>query len=95
MQQPTYLMAKVHLVEVFECYNVNPQKLESLLHTFFGKACLNVDVFDKNGKRCTPREWFIAPLEVIEQAIALIISGEIVDPCYDAESKRIMAKRSR
>ncbi len=90
--EATYLMAKVHLVEVFECYNVNPQKLESLLHTFFGKACLNVDVHDKNGKRCTPREWFIAPLEVIEQAIALIISGEIVDYRYDQDLKRIQEK---
>lgn len=90
--QPTYLMAKVHLVEVFECYNVNPQKLEGLLHTFFGKACLNVDVFDKNGKRCTPREWFIAPLHVIEEAIELIISGEIINYVYDEEEKLIFRK---
>lgn len=87
--EPTYLMAKVHLVEIFECYNVNPQKLESLLHTFFGKACLNVDVFDKSGKRCTPREWFIVPLPVIEETIALIISGEIVNYRYDQQAKLI------
>jgi hypothetical protein len=40
-------MAPVKVVEVFECYNLNPQKFELLLHTFFGKACLNVDVYDK------------------------------------------------
>ncbi len=90
--EATYLMARVHLVEVFECYNLNPQKLESLLHTFFGNACLNVDVHDKNGKRCTPREWFIAPLEVIEKAIALIISGEIVNFRYDSELQLITGK---
>ena len=34
-------------------------------------------VFDEKGKRHTPREWFIAPMEVIEQAIELIINGKI------------------
>lgn len=90
--EPTYLMAKVHIVETFECYNLNPQKLESLLHTFFGKACLEVDVFDRSGKRFTPREWFIAPLEVIEEAIKLIILGEIVDYEYDGDAKAIRGK---
>jgi len=71
----------------------NPQKLESLLHTFFGNACLNVDVFDKKGKRCTPREWFIAPLEVIEEAINLIITGEIINYKYEANSKLIRTKQ--
>jgi len=90
--EPTYLMAKVHLVEVFECYNLNPQKLESLLHTFFGSACLNIDVFDKTGKRCTPREWFIAPLSIIEEAINLILTGEIVNYQYDQQAKQIAQK---
>lgn len=75
--QPTYLMAEVRIVKVYKCYNLNPQKLESLLHRFFGKVCLNVDVFDLEGERHTPREWFIAPLDVIDQAIHLIMSGKI------------------
>ena len=85
-------MAKVHVVETFECFNLNPQKLEMLLHKFFGKICLEVDVFDKFGKRTTPREWFIAPLPVIEEAIELIISGEIIDCIYDTELKVICKK---
>ena len=89
---PTYLMAPVHIVETFECFNLNPQKLELLLHRFFGKVCLEVDVFDKSGKRYAPREWFIAPLPVIEEAIELIISGEIVNYVYDEEAKLICRK---
>lgn len=89
---PTYLMAPVHIVETFECFNLNPQKLELLLHRFFGKVCLEVDVFNQSGKRYTPREWFIAPLPVIEEAIELIISGEIVSFIYDDESKLIRSK---
>jgi hypothetical protein len=33
-QDPTYLMAEVMPVTEFKTYNLNPQKLELLLHTF-------------------------------------------------------------
>jgi hypothetical protein len=81
--EPTYLLADVRIVMAYKCYNMNPQKFELLIHNFFGAACLNVDVFGKDGKRYTPREWFIAPLDIIERAIHLIISGEIVKYRYD------------
>lgn len=87
--EPTYLMAEVRIVMVYKCFNMNTQKLEQLLHNFFGASCLNIDVFDKGSNRHIPREWFIAPLEVIEQAIHLIISGDIVNFRYDAENEMI------
>lgn len=90
--EPTYLMAPVNIVTIFQCYNMNPQKLELLLHTFFGNSCLNIDIFDKNGQRHTPREWFVAPLDVIEDAINLILNGEIVHCRYDADNQRIVRK---
>ena len=89
---PTYLMANVHIVETFKCFNLNPQKLELLLHQFFGKACLEVDVFDKSAKRYTPREWFVVPLAVIEETIEMIISGDIIGVEYDDELKMIFQK---
>lgn len=89
---PTYLMAPVKIITTFECYNLNPQKMEQLLHNFFGDACLNADIFDKNNKRYTPREWFIAPLEVIEKAIALILNGEIVNYRYDNVAEKVVGK---
>lgn len=92
VEDPTYLMAPVRVVTTFECYNLNPQKLELLLHKFFGKVCLEVDVFDTAGKRHTPREWFIAPLAVIEEAIKLSLSEEIVDYYYDSQMKLIRRK---
>jgi len=90
--EPTYLMAPVLVISVFECYNMNTQKLEQLLHKFFGSSCLNIDIFDKLGERHMPREWFIAPLGVIEQAIELILSGEIVCYRYDNLNERIVFK---
>lgn len=85
-EEPTYLMAPVKVISVFECYNLNPQKFELLLHTFFGKACLNVDVFDKAGKRFSPREWFVAPLHIIEATANMLINGDIVNYRYDPET---------
>lgn len=91
-EEPTYLMAPVKVIAVFEYYNLNPQKFELLLHTFFGKACLNVDVFDKTGKRFSPREWFVAPLHIIEAAANMLINGEIVNYRYDPDSSGIVER---
>lgn len=91
-KEPTYLMAPVCIQGAWKCFNMNPQKLEQLLHNFFGNSCLELDIFDEKGKRHTPREWFIAPIEVIEQAIELIINGKIVNYKFDTENMIILNK---
>jgi len=83
-------MAPVNVISVFKCFNLNPQKLEQLLHQFFGAACLNIDVFDNQGRRHMPREWFVAHLDVIQQAIELLLNGEIINYRYDSELKQIV-----
>lgn len=93
-QQPTYLMADVRIVMTYKCYNMNPQKFEQLIHTFFGNSCLNIDVFDKEGNRFTPREWFIVPVGIIDQAIHLIISGDIVKHQYDSTNEEIVTRKN-
>lgn len=91
-EDPTYLMAPVHILSTFDCYNFNPQKLEQLLHNFFGEACLNIDIYDKEGRRNTPREWFIAPFEVIEKAVKMILTGDIVKYRYEIAGEKIVLK---
>ncbi len=91
-KEPTYLMADVNIVRTFQCLNMNPQKLEQLLHNFFGSACLSIDIFDEKGQRHTPREWFVAPLNIIEEVILLITSKEIIKFKYDSRSQSIMRK---
>lgn len=91
-QDPTYLMAGVKIISAFQCYNMNSQKFEQLLHNFFGKACLNIDVYDQKGKRHVPQEWFIAPLNVIERAIHMIINGEIMNYRFDVNTGNITLK---
>ena len=90
--EPTYLMAPVSIVSAYECYNMNPHKLEQLLHRFFGTSCLSIDIFDYEGQRHTPREWFIAPLEIIEQTIDMILSGEVVEYRYDSSMQMIVGR---
>ncbi len=92
IQEPTYLMADVRILMTYKCYNMNPQKFEQLIHNFFGNSCLNIDVFDKEGNRHTPREWFIAPVGIIDQAIHLIISGDIVKYKYDSKNEEIVTR---
>lgn len=91
-KEPTYLMAKVKIESAYKCYNMNPQKLEQLLHNFFGSSCLNIDIFDENKIRHTPREWFIAPLDVIEEAVELIISGTVLNYKFNSETSLIEEK---
>ncbi len=91
-KEPTYLMAPVEFVTGWQCLNMNPQKLENLLHNFFGSSCLNIDVIDENGLKHCPREWFIAPLEVIEQTIELIINGKILNYQYDPINTTIVRR---
>lgn len=90
--EPTYLMAPVQLVSEFECYNMKAHKFEGLLHTFFGHSCLDVKVADHKGIAHTPREWFIAPLPCIKQAIQMLITGDIVNYRYDAVMQEILEK---
>jgi len=89
INEPTYLMAPVRIVAVYETYNMNTQKFEQLIHKFFGKVCLNIDIFGNDNKRYTPREWFIVPFEIIEQVVELIISGDIVGYRYDEKNEEL------
>ena len=88
----TYLMAPVKIIATYQCYNMNSQKFELLLHKFFGGACLDIDVFDEKNKRHTPREWFVVPLQAIEETIELVITGKITDYAYDSQQGRIILK---
>jgi hypothetical protein len=89
---PTYLMADVQIVGIWECFNMNPQKFEQLLHNFFASVRLDLDVNDDKGKRHRPQEWFIVPIEVINQAIEMLADGSIVNYKYDDNSESIVLK---
>lgn len=90
--EATYLYAEVTKVSSYVCYNRNADKLEQLLHRFFAEACLNIDIEIIQGKRITPREWFVVPFEEIERAIELILNGQIINYKYDKKTEKIIHK---
>ncbi len=87
---PTFLMAPVHPVKVFDVVNLNANKFEALIHRFFGDTCLDIEIMGRFGKPFRPREWFLVPLPVVEQAIKMLIDGSIVSHRYDASSQSIV-----
>jgi hypothetical protein len=91
-KDPTYLMAPVKIEAIYKTYNMNTQKFEQLLHNFFGNSCLNIDIWDEKLRRKMPQEWFVAPIEIIDQAIKMIITEEIIHYKYDQELKVIVLR---
>ncbi len=88
--EATYLFADVTKVSSYACYNRNADKLEQLLHRFFASACLDIDLFNEKGQRLNPREWFVVPFEIIEEAIELILNEDIINYKYDSDAKLII-----
>jgi len=92
-KSPTYLMAPVEVVASYRTYNLRASALENLLHRVFAEVRLDLTQIDRKGRDYDPSEWFVVPWAVIDQAVELIISGEIVDYTYDSEA-RALRKRS-
>lgn len=90
--EPTYLMADVKIEAKYKCFNLNTQKFELIIQKLFGNSCLNIDIFDSKGLRHSPREWFIVPLKIINQAIELIIKEDIIGYYYDNQTEQLVKK---
>lgn len=91
-REATYLYGDVEIVVKYSCYNMNTQSFESLLHRLFASVCLDIDLYDADGKRVIPREWFVVPLNVINEAIELFISGGIVNYRFDSRINELVLK---
>ncbi|QHE73084.1 GIY-YIG nuclease family protein [Rhodococcus sp. WAY2] len=89
-KSPTYLMAPVDVVANYRAYNLKASALENLLHRVFAEVRLDITQIDRKGRGYDPSEWFVAPLNVIDQAIDLIISGDIVGYVYDPQAQKLI-----
>jgi len=89
-KDPTYLLADVEIVATFKLANINRKRLEALLHKFFGSARLDLELKDRFGEQVEPREWFLVPLPVIEEAIRMLIDGSIGNFRYDPNAARVV-----
>lgn len=90
--EPTYLMAPVEIIASYRTYNLKTSALEHLLHRVFAAARLRVSQVGIDGRTYEPSEWFSVPLPIINQAIDLISSGDIVHFVYDTGSRRLVER---
>jgi hypothetical protein len=88
-KDPTYLLADVEIVATFKLVNINRKGLEALLQKFFNSAQLDLELKDRFDIPVKPREWFLVPLEVIEEVIEKIKEGTIDQFRYDLETARL------
>lgn len=73
----TYLLADVEVVTTYKLHNLNRTKIEKIFHQMFGAVQLDLTIDDRFGNPVKPREWFLVPLHVIDQAVQHIQDGTI------------------
>jgi hypothetical protein len=88
----TYLLAAVEVVAEYSLHNLSRKKLEQLFHRLFASAQLDLTIEDRFGKPVKPREWFVVPLHVIDEAVGRIRDGSITGFEYDAKAARLTAR---
>ncbi len=89
-KDPTYLLADVEIVATFKLANINRKRLEVLLHKFFSNARLDLELKDRFGAQVEPKEWFLVPLDVIEETIQKLVEGTIENFQYEPKTARLV-----
>lgn len=92
VNEPTYLMSEVIIIEQARCYNMSVRGLEDTIHKVFGESNVDITIKDHDGNTHHPKEWFSVPLDVIEQAITLIVAGKAEDVRYNPDLKLLVHK---
>ena len=91
----TYLLADVEIVASYKLAGINRTKLESLLHRLFSPAQIDLTINDRFGNPVRPREWFLVPLQVIDEAVGRIRDGTITDFVYDPKVANLVRHQVR
>src|SRR5690606_7988294 len=90
----TYLLADVELVAAYGLpENVVPHKLEKLIHKVFQAAQLDISIDDRFGIPVQPKEWFLVPIDVINEVIEHIKNGTIENVIYDPEQSKLVGNQ--
>lgn len=87
---PTFLLADVEVVATYVLYNINRVKLENLVHKVFDSAQLDIEIKDRFGNPVKPREWFLVPLFIVNEAVERIKNGTITNYVYDPKTARLV-----
>lgn len=87
---PTYLMAPVDVVATYKLSGIDGRRLEAMFHRVFAASRLDLAVPDRFGSSARPREWFLAPLPVIDEVVTRIRDGSIVGVSYDPSTASLV-----
>ena len=87
----TYLLADVTIVATYKLHNLNRTRMENLFHRLFGAAQIDLSIDDRFGNAVRPREWFLVPLQVIDEAVKRIRDGSITDMVYDPTTAQLVS----
>ena len=85
----TYLLADVEVVATYKLHNLNRTRLEAIFHRLFGAVQLDLTLEDRFGNPVKPREWFLVPLQAIDEAVQRIRDGSITTVVYDPTTARL------
>lgn len=88
----TYLLADVEVVATYKLHNLNRTKLENIFHRLFGAVQLDLTLEDRFGNPVKPREWFLVPLHVIDEAVERIRDGSITTAVYEPTTARLVGE---
>lgn len=83
--EATYLYADVEIVAVWKVYNVKTVNLENAIHHLFDKVQLQL-----TAGGYTPKEWYVVPLDIVDDAINILMSGKKV--AYDDTLQQLITE---
>ncbi|MHC5231262.1 GIY-YIG nuclease family protein [Brucella sp. LJL56] len=92
---PTFLMADVEIAATYTLYNINRARLENLIHRIFDSARLDIEIKDRFGNPVVPREWFLVPRFIVDDAVERIKDGTITDYIYDPAAARLVRQKEK
>ena len=95
VKDATYLLADVEVVATYKLHNLNRTRLENIFHRLFGAAQIDLTITDRFGHPVKPREWFLVPLHVVDEAVKRIRDGSITDVVYDPTTARLVINQTR
>jgi hypothetical protein len=78
------------VVATYRLHNISRVKLENIFHRLFGAVQLDLTIEDRFGRPVKPKEWFLVPLQAIDEAVRRIRDGSVTTAVYDRQTARLV-----
>ena len=76
----------------YSLHNLNRTRLEKIFRWLFSAVQLDLTIEDRFSRPVKPREWFVVPLHVIDEAVARIRDGAITGLVYEPGTARLVGE---